>query len=89
MCLGEIIAELTCRIREFPGNQIMMQRFIHFVHDVCQWNLNQIEKPLVERFTRLILDAYLGFTPEEFRLFAMHQPERAEAIVQFLLSEGA
>ncbi|MBU2956260.1 glycosyltransferase family A protein [Paracoccus sp. 1_MG-2023] len=88
LCLAGIVAELTDRIREAPGRQIMMQRFIQFVDGICRWNLRQVEDDLIPEFRSLACDAYLGFTPEEFRMFAMQQPDRAQEIVRFLLAEG-
>lgn len=89
LCLGGILAELTDRIREVPGRLIVMQRFIQFVDAICRWNLRQVEPELVPEFRSLACEAYLGFTAQEFRVFAMHRPDDAKNIIDFLLAQGA
>ena len=88
LCLGNIIAELTDQIRRSPGNQILMQRYILFVDNVCRWNLRQVDNHLLPQFTKMAVNTYLGFLPEEFRLYAYREPSRAAAIVELLLNEG-
>lgn len=88
LCIGGIIHDLTVQLRSTPGSQIMMQSFIQFVDKICMWNLRQVEPALVPAFRQLTVEAYLGFTPAEFRMFATRQPARAEQVVQFLMSEG-
>lgn len=88
LCLAGIIEELTLRIRETPGHLMMMERFIHFVDTICRWNLRQVEEDLIPAFRRLAVTAYLGFAPDEFRLFARRQPVLADEAVRFLLAEG-
>lgn len=89
LCLAGILAELTREIRAMPGKSIMMQQFIHFVDSICRWNLGHVDAELGPKFVKLAKDAYLDFRPEEFRLYAHRYPDRADAIVQFLLNEGA
>ncbi|MDN5568643.1 MAG: glycosyltransferase, partial [Paracoccus sp. (in: a-proteobacteria)] len=89
LCLAAIIHELTDQIRHASGKQIIMQRFIQFVDNICRWNLDQVEDHLIPAFRTLAVDAYLDFSPAEFQLFSIQQPARADEIVRFLLAEGA
>ena len=88
-CIFDIIAELTDEIRNLPGNTILMRHFIHFVHNVCQWNLGFIDPALKQRFIARTCQTYLSFRPEEFTVYALWQPERANDIMTFLIREGA
>lgn len=89
LCLRGILSDLTQEIRNTPGKTILIPEFIHFVDNVCRWNLQQVDEDLIPEFTRLTIDAYLDFSADEFRLFAQSRPDRADAIVRFLLKEGA
>lgn len=89
LCLRDILQELTQEIRDTPGKSILIPEFIHFVDNVCRWNLHLVEDDLIPEFTRLAMDAYLNFTRDEFRLYALSRPDRADAIIRFLLQEGA
>lgn len=89
LCLGEILADVTYQIRQKPGQHLLMQRFIHFVDNICRWNLDQIDQILIPEFRDLARQSYLRFTPEEFRLFSVEQPAHAARIVQFLMQEVA
>lgn len=88
LCLGGILSELTEQVRQANDNQLM-SRFIHFLDDICRWNLQRVDPDLVPLFQKLATDSYLRFTPAEFQIFSAQQPDRAADIVQFLLSEGA
>ena len=89
LCINEILEDLTNSIRESHRNTIFMRHFIHFVDTICRWNLNQVDHDIRAKFSELTLAAYLRFHPDEFRVFALWQPEKAESIVKFLLREGA
>lgn len=89
LCLRDILQDLTPEIRNTSGKSILIPEFIHFVDNVCRWNLRLVDENLLPEFTRLAIDSYLNFTPDEFRLYALSRPERADAIIRFLLEEGA
>lgn len=89
LCLGEILRDVTHEIRAARGHTMLMRHFLHFTDTICRWNLGQVDEDLLPQFARLAVRAYMGFTPEEFRIYAAWQPERADAIVKFLISEGA
>lgn len=88
LCLFEILAELTPRLREAPDQLRLMRQFIRFTDNICRWNLRQIDPDLSARFRQLTRRAYLDFRPEEFTLFAQENPEQAERMVDFLIREG-
>lgn len=88
-CIFDIIKELTADIRSRAGNMILMRHFIHFVHNVCQWNLGVLDPAPRSRFAARTCEAYLGFQPEEFSISALWQPEKADEIMRFLIREGA
>ena len=89
LCLQNILSELTRDIRAAGAGSLLMQNYIHFVDNVCRWNLNQIEGSLAPQFRALAKQAYLDFQPDEFNIFARARPAQAKAIVDFLLKEGA
>lgn len=88
LCLGDILDDVLHEIRATPRHAILLRHFLHFTDTICQWNLGQVDAELVPQFVQLAIRAYMSFTPEEFRIYAAWQPERANAIVKFLLSEG-
>lgn len=88
-CIFDIIKGLTAEIRALNGNMILMRHFIHFVNNVCQWNLGFMEPALRPAFAAKTCEAYLGFLPEEFTIYALWQPEKANEIMNFLIREGA
>ncbi|WP_417809370.1 glycosyltransferase family 2 protein [Thioclava sp.] len=88
LCINEILEDLTNSIRRNQSDVIFMRHFIYFVDIICRWNLNHVDDDILDRFIELTMTAYLRFHPDEFRVFALWQPKKAEEIVKFLLREG-
>lgn len=88
LCLDGILEALTAEVRATPNSTLFIREFLYFVDNVCQWNFHQASPALQPQFATLACSAYLRFTPDEFELYAVWQPERADAIVRFLLQEG-
>lgn len=88
-CIFDIIKGLIAEIRDLDGNMILMRHFIHFVHNVCQWNLGFMEPALRPAFAARTCETYLAFSPEEFTIYALWQPEKAGEIMNFMIREGA
>lgn len=89
LCLGEIFAELIETLQGVPHRRIYMRQLIQFTDDLCRWNLEQINTEVVPDFTQMMLETYARFRPGDFQLFAAWQPRQADALVTFMLDEGA
>ena len=87
LCLGPILHDLVRTLQAMPDRQLLMCQFIQFADDLCRWNLAQIDPHVVPAFKRLMVDLYMLFRPDDFRIFAEWRPDQAEEIVAFLLCE--
>lgn len=87
LCLGSILEDLTKVLQSESERIIFMRSFIKFSDNICRWNLNNIESHVTPSFKKIMLDTYMRFRPEDFRVFAEWQPAQANKIVDFLLCE--
>lgn len=85
LCLGGILENLTKELQSNSEQIIFMRHFIKFSDNICRWNLNNIDPQVIPSFKKMMLQVYMGFRPEDFRLFAEWQPDQAEGMINFLL----
>nr|WP_319513663.1 glycosyltransferase family A protein [uncultured Cohaesibacter sp.] len=88
LCLEKVLTELTAAIRQSPNRILFLRHYLHFVDTIVKWNLNIVDERLLDRFKQLAIKSYLSFSPEEFRIYALWQPQKASDIVNFIMKEN-
>ena len=85
-CVFDVFQDILTHIREEQGRQQFLRYFVDFAHNLCRWNLAQIDESLREDFSMEMSNLYFSLSPAEFSLYASWQPVEANRIVEFLTS---
>lgn len=88
-CVFEVIADVRDQLRGLGRGTALMRQFLHFTEKLLRWNLDRLEPALRPRFLAASRDSLLGFTPDEFTLFAQAYPDQATRLINFLMHEEA
>jgi hypothetical protein len=85
LCIFDILADVLAGLRQAHCDPLILRGFVQFTHDICQWDLGQVEARLLPAFAAGARRAYLAFRPEEFALYALWQPDRADEMARFAI----